>query len=149
MISRYAAPDLAILDTADRIGRTAYLWLRQRTVSSGTFRSPIAPLSGPLNDGRHDQLLAAGFISKLCDSLQLTTQHSVIAAYAYSLLNESNSNSLEIATILFNAHSAPLTSTVFEEGRALAVEMLGLLEESGHAALPDDGFAWPATRFAC
>jgi hypothetical protein len=94
-------------------------------------------------------LLAAGFISKLCDSLQLTTQHSVIAAYAYSLLDESNSNSLEIATILFNAHSEPLTSTVFEEGRAMAVEMLGLLEESGHAAVPDDGFAWPATYFAC
>jgi len=149
MESLYAAPDLAIIDTADRIGRAAYLWLRQRTVSSGTFRSPIAPLSGPLNDGRREQLLAAGFISKLCDTLQLTTQHGVIAAYAYSLLDGSDSNSLEIAAILFNARSAPITSTEFEEGRTMAGDMLGLLEASGHTAVPDDDFTWPATYFAC
>ena len=149
MESQYAAPDLAIIDTADRIGRAAYLWLRQRAVASGTFRSPGVPLSGSLNDGRHEQMLAAGFISKLCDTLQLTTQHGVIAAYAYSLLDGSDSNSLEIAAILYNARSTPLTSTVFEEGRTMAVEMLGLLEESGHTATPEEDFGWPATHFAC
>jgi len=149
MESQYAVPDLAILDTADRIGRAAYLWLRQRAVSSDTSRPPTAPLSGPFSNGRHEQVLAAGFISKLCDTLQLTTQHGVIAAYAYSLLDGSDSNSLEIAAILFNARSAPLTSTVFEEGRTIAGEMLGLLEESGHEMAPEDGFGWPATHFTC
>jgi hypothetical protein len=145
MQSQYAAPDLAILDTADRIARVAYLWLRQRAVSSDA----CGPLNGQLDGQRRTQLLIAGFIFELCGALQLTAQHGLLAAYAYALLDGSDSNSLDIATILFDARTVPQTSIVFEEGRSMVGEMLGLLENSGLTAAPDYGFDPPPARFAC
>jgi len=141
MKSQYAAPDLAILDTADRIARAAYLWLRQSTVSHDTY--------GSLDGKCRAQLLIAGFIFELCDTLQLTAQHSLLAAYAYALLDGSDSNSLEIAAVLSDACTMPQTSFMFEEGRSMASEMLHLLENSGAVAAPEDGFGWRASRFAC
>jgi len=145
MESPYAAPDLAILDTADRIGRTAYLWLRQQAVLGDARHSP----AGLPGSDRHADLLAAGFISKLCDSLQLTSQHGLLAAYAYALLDGSESNSLAIAAILFDTRTAPQTAVVFEEGRTMAGQMLNLLDDSGYRRASEDGPDWRIAQFAC
>jgi hypothetical protein len=145
MDSPYAAPDMAILDTADRIGRTAYLWLRQHAASHDACHSPA---SFPGKD-RRAHLRAAGFISMLCDSLQLTTQHGLLAAYVYALLDDSDSNSLVIATILFEAHTVPRPDLVFEEGRSMAGEMLNLLDDSGYQQVSEDDTDWRITHFAC
>jgi len=145
MESSYAAPDLAILDTADRIGRTAYLWLRQHAVTNDACPS----FSSPLSNDRHIHFLAAGFISKLCESLQLTTQHELLAAYAYALLDGSDSNSLAIASILFDARTAPQTAVVFKEGRSIAGQMLDMLEESGYSEESPDAADWRISHFTC
>ena len=123
-------PDLAILDTADRIGRTAYLWLRQQAVLFNVRHSP----GGSLHDDREAHLLVAGFISGLCDSLQLTLQHGLLAAYAYALLEGSDSNSLTVAAILYDADSVPLSDSVFEQGRSMAAQMLDQLADAGFSA---------------
>ncbi len=136
MESRYTAPDLVILETAGRIARATHLWLRRRNATHGT--SYI--LDGSFNDERRAQWLVAGFISELCENLQLTTQHAVLAAYTYALLDESWPDSMEIAAILFEARSGPQSSVVFAEGRSLVGEMLGLLEDSSLATVLEEDF---------
>ena len=145
MESQYTGPDLACLDTADRIARSAYLWLRQRAVSGSTSFT----LDGPFEDATRTQWLVAGFIFELCDNLQLTARHCLLAAYAYVLLDGSDIDPLVIAKILVDARTAPQTSRVFAEGRAMAGEMLGLLEDSGHQAARQDDFPRRAARFIC
>ena len=141
----YDAPDRAMLDTADRIGRTAYLWLRQHAVSRDVYHS----LSGPLNSDQRANLLVAGFISKLCDSLQLTLQHGLLAAYAYALLDDSDSNSLAVAAILLDASTVQLPDGVFERGRSMAGQMLDQLNDSGYSAEAADGVDWRISHYAC
>jgi hypothetical protein len=145
MDSSYVAPDLAILDTADRIGRTAHLWLRQQAVTNDACHS----LNSPFNTDRGTHLLVAGFISKLCDSLQLTLQHGLLAAYAYALLDDSNSNSLAVAAILLDARTVPPPDGVFEKGRSIAAQMLDQLNDSGYSEEAADGADWRISHFAC
>ena len=94
-------------------------------------------------------MLAAGFISKLCDTLELTAQHGLLAAYTYALLDGNNPDSLAIAVILFDARTAPQTSIEFEQGRTMAVKMLDQLKESGYATAADHHFGRREARFAC
>jgi hypothetical protein len=145
MESPYAAPDLAILDTADRIGRTAHLWLRQHAVTNDAFHS----LNSPFNTDRRTHLLVAGFISKLCDSLQLTLQHGLLAAYTYALLDDSDSNSLAVAAILLDASTVQLPDGVFERGRSMAGQMLDQLNDSGYSEEAADGSDWRISHYAC
>jgi hypothetical protein len=145
MESHYTGPDLASLDTADRIARSAYLWLRQRAVSCGLSFA----LDGQLKDGHRTQLIIAGFIFELCDALQLTSQHCLLAAYAYVLLDGGDADPLVIATILRDAHTVPQTSVVFSEGRSMAGEMLTLLDNSEFQAVPQDGFGRYPARLIC
>ena len=145
MDSQYTGPDLACLDTADRIARSAYLWLRQRAISSDISFA----LDGPLKDVHRAQLLVAGFIFELCGNLQLTAQHCLLAAYAYVLLDGGDVDPLIIATILVDARTEPQTSMVFAEGRAMAGEMLGVLEDSGFQSAPQDGFGGRTARYIC
>jgi len=119
-----ASPEMACLDTADRIARTAYLWLRHRDGCSGASLAP----KDPSIEDRHSQLLAAGFIQELCDSLQLTMQHSLLAAYAFALLEGGNTDPLVIARILIGNRTTRQTSVIFTRGRSLAGELLCLLE---------------------
>ena len=145
MESHDISPNLASLDTADSIARSAYLWLRQRAASCGhTFA-----LDGQLNDEHRPQLIIAGFIFELCDALQLTPQHCLLAAYAYVLLDGGDADPLVIATILKDAHAVPQTSVIFTEGRSMAGEMLTLLEDSEFQAVPQDGFGRHPARFIC
>jgi len=141
MESRYSASNLAVIDTADRIARAAYLWLRQRAVSRGAH--------GALYGEHRARLFVAGFIFELCDTLELTRQHGLLAAYAYSLLDGSDLNSLEIATILAKAYTTPPVSKVFDEGRLRANEMFGLLDGCGHKAVSGGGFDELTARYAC
>ncbi len=143
MESSYAAPDLAILDTVDRIARAAHLWLRQRTLSSGIS----CTLTGSVTNQRRTRLLVAGFLFELCDALELTVQQGLFAAYAYVLLDGSDEQALQIAEILLDARTTLQTSIVFEEGRSLAGEMLGLLEHSGFSASPEDCSGQPVSRY--
>jgi len=136
-------PDLAILDTADRIARATHLWLRQPAVLHGTACS----VNGSLGDEPRMQWLVAGLISELCEHLQLTAQHAALAAYAYALLDGSGSDSLEIAAILSDTRSRPHTSMVFAQGCSLACEMLALLEGPGLAAAGEDESGWHAVEF--
>ena len=96
MKSHYIGPNLASLDAADRIARSAYLWLRQRAISCGISFA----LGGQLNDAHHTQLIIAGFIFELCEALKLTPQHCLLAAYAYALLDGGDADPLVIAAIL-------------------------------------------------
>jgi|GEM_PF-2221232 len=143
MKSRYVGPDLAILDTADRIARATHLWLRQHAVMHGA----ACPVDGSPGNERHMQWVVAGLISGLCDHLQLTAQHAALAAYAYALLDGSGSDSLEIAAILSDTRSKRRTSTVFTLGCSLACEMLALLESPGLAASEEDGSGWHTVDF--
>ncbi len=127
MESRYTAPDLAVIDTADRIARAAYLWLRQRSHSPKA--QPVC--SGILNGEPRARLFVAGFIFELCDTLHLTRQHGLHAAYAYSLLDGGDPNALGIASILAEACTVVPVSLVFDEGRLIANEMFGRLDTSG------------------
>jgi len=127
MESRYTVPNLAMIDTADRIARAAYLWLRQRA----HLQDSPSTCSGSLNGEPRARLFVAGFIFELCDTLHLTQQHGLLAAYAYSLLDGGDPNALGIATILADARTVVPTSMVFDEGRLMANEMFGLLESSG------------------
>ena len=134
-----------MIDTADRIARAAYLWLRQRAFSHGSYCTP----NGTLNGERREQLFVAGFIFELCDALQLAKQHGVLAAYAYSLLAGDTKNSLEIAAILADAHSVLPTSLVFAEGRFIAGEMFGLLDNTGVKTTTEEGIDERMVRYAC
>ena len=145
MESSYAEPDLAILDTTDRIARAAHLWLRQRAISSGTSYT----LTGSATNQRRARLLVAGFLFELCDALELTVQQGLFAAYAYALLDGRDEHALQIAEILLDARTTLQTSMVFAEGRSLAGEMLGLLERSGFKASPEGYSGWPATHTIC
>jgi len=145
MEASYAAPDLAILDTTDRIARAAHLWLRQHAISSGTY----CTIAGSVNNQRRARLLVAGFLFELCDVLELTVQQGLFAAYAYALLDGSDEPALQIAEILLDARTTQKTSIVFEEGRSLAGEMLGLLEHSGLKSSPEDHSGWFTARYSC
>lgn len=123
MESRVTVSDLAMIDAADRIARAAYLWLRQPVVQCGQ--------DCLTNGERRAHWFVAGFIFSLCDALQVTRQHGLLAAYAYSLLDGGAANSMEIAAILAEAQAAPPDSGVFVEGRRMADEMFGLLGNSG------------------
>ena len=133
MESRFAAPDLALLETADRIGKAAYLWLRQNAV-----RQDAAKRHDNVLTHRQNQYLAAGFISELTTLLDLTTQHALIAAYTYALLDSREHESLAIATVMVEPDHALRQSPMFEQGRIMASVMLDLIE-ADHFRLPADG----------
>ena len=114
MEDRVSAADIAILDTADRVGRAAYLWLRQHQALS------LSGLRG--------RQLAAGFIAELCDALELTERHSLHAAYTCALLQDKQADPLCIAEILSARHRDAETTAILEQGRVMAAAMLALIE---------------------
>jgi hypothetical protein len=117
MESRQALADIAILDTADRVGRATHLWLRRHdTPPDSAFRA---------------QCLAAGFIAELCEALDLSRRHAIFAAYSYALLDDEAADPLRIAELLLNCHSGHDTTAQFEQGRAMACTMLAMIESGG------------------
>ena len=115
MEARTSAADIAILDTADRVGRAAYLWLRQNQSLS------LSALRG--------RQLAAGFIAELCDVLELSHRHGLFAAYTCAILQDSQGDAMCIAEILSATESDPETAAILEQGRIMAAAMLALIDD--------------------
>lgn len=147
MEPRYAAPDLAILDTADRLGRAAHLWLCQPSVRAAAAGSSDASPVRPSGSRGRRQFIVAGFIAELCEALDLSAHHGMLAAHTYALLDGEEVNSLEIASILLDFGATRPTAVAFGEGRLMARDMLCLLSKTGHGEPRAAGLDRIGTRF--
>ncbi len=122
MKSEPRAAGLADLETVDRVARAAHLWVRHN-VSAGQ----VHPASGAANT-RYP--LAAGVISGLCEVFELDSRCSLLAAYAYALLDGESDQVMGVAYSLARLPRDSGSRTAFNAGRAMAVDMIAVLKQN-------------------
>ncbi|MDH3978065.1 MAG: hypothetical protein OEU86_06075 [Gammaproteobacteria bacterium] len=118
--------DQGALDAADRVARAAYLWLRHQQLTGGLS------VSASSSDGA---LMVAGVLIQLCDSLNLTAQQVLLAAWAYGWLDENGEGSLQIVRAVEVVRSSEQESAAYQAGRVTAGGLLKLLNDPGYEDL--------------
>jgi len=122
MKSEPREPGLADLEAVDRVARAAHLWVRHN-VSAGQIR--------PASDAADTRCpLAAGVISGLCEVFERDSRCSLLAAYAYALLDGESDHVMGVAYSLVRLPRDSGSRAAFNAGRAMAVDMIAVLEQN-------------------
>ncbi len=81
----------------------------------------------------------AGLIDGLCDGLALQDAHVLLAAYAYTLIEDETADALVTARSMLRRQCDARDGPEFREGRRAARELLALLEPAGFDVRPSIG----------